>query len=133
MGTLSRAIIIGNLGADPEIRHTASGKTVAHLKLATNDNYIIQEGKKEEKTDWHDVSVFGPQSELCEKYLTKGRRIYVDGKLKSREWEDQNGSKRKSWEIIAQRILFLDGPKKNLESIDKVQSIIGETDEDIPF
>lgn len=106
---VNKAIIIGNLGADPELRYTQSGQAVANLRIATNERWTDKDGKPQEKTEWHKVVVWGRQAENCEKYLSKGRQVYVEGRLQTSEWEDKDGNKRWTTEIVAQSVQFLQG------------------------
>lgn len=107
MASVNKVIIIGNLGADPEVRVTGGGQSVATLNIATNERWIDKSGQKTERTEWHRVIVWGKQAELCKEYLTKGRPLYVEGRLQTREWTDKTGNKRYTTEIVAQRIQFL--------------------------
>ena len=106
---LNKAMIIGNLGADPEVRYTKSGEPVANLSVATNEKWTDKSGQKQERTEWHKVTVWGKQAESCEKYLTKGRRVYVEGRIQTRDWEDKDGNKRYTTEIVAHTVTFLGG------------------------
>ncbi len=112
MKSVNRVILMGNLGSDPDVRYTKEGKPVAVLSLATNEVYKTQEGEKKEVTDWHAVVVWGQQAEICKQYLMKGSLILVEGKMKSRLWQDKNGQKHKSVEILASSIKFLGKAKK---------------------
>ena len=115
MASLNKVIIIGNLGADPEVRFTGNGNPVANLRIATTERW--QGG---EKTEWHKVVVFGKQAETCKQYLTKGRQVYIEGRLQTRQWDDKDGNKRYTTEIVAVRVLFLgkvsDGPRPSASS-----------------
>ena len=102
MASLNKVTLIGNLGADPDVRSTGSGQTVANFSIATTEKW--QGG---EKTEWHRVVVFGKQADTCKEYLSKGRQIYVEGRLQTRQWDDKTGNKRYTTEVIAQRVLFL--------------------------
>jgi single-strand DNA-binding protein len=104
MASLNKVTLIGNLGADPEVRFTGSGQPVANFSIATTEKW--QGG---EKTEWHRVVVFGKQAENCKEYLSKGRQVYVEGRLQTRQWDDKTGNKRYTTEIIALRVLFLGG------------------------
>ena len=104
MASLNKVTLIGNLGQDPEVRFTGSGKAVANFSIATTEKW---DGG--EKTEWHKVVVWGKQAESCKEYLSKGRQIYVEGRLQTRQWEDKTGNKRYTTEVIAQRVLFLGG------------------------
>lgn len=105
---LNRVQIIGRLGRDVELRQTPSGQSVASFTVATDESYTSRDGQKVEQTEWHRVSVFGKQAELCGKFLGKGSLVYVEGKLRTRKWTDQSGQERSSTEINADRVQFLD-------------------------
>lgn len=102
MASLNKVILIGNLGADPDVRFTGSGNPVANFNIATTEKW--QGG---EKTEWHKVVVFGKQAETCKEYLSKGRQVYIEGRLQTRQWDDKDGNKRYTTEVVAQRVLFL--------------------------
>jgi single-strand DNA-binding protein len=107
---VNKAILVGNLGRDPEIRYLPSGQTVANFTLATSDSYTDRGGAKQERTDWHNIVVYGKQAELCGQYLKKGRQVYVEGRISNRQWDAKDGSgKRYRTEIVVQRIQFLGG------------------------
>ena len=109
MASVNKAIILGNLGQDPELRHTASGKAVTTLRIATNESWTDQSGERQEKTEWHSVVVWGRQAENCHKYLKKGRTAYIEGRLQTRKWQDKSGGDRYSTEIVADRVQFIGG------------------------
>ena len=90
MAGLNKAMVIGNLGKDPELRTTGSGKSVCNFSVATNESWKDASGEKQERTEWHRIVVWGPQAEACGKYLAKGRQVYVEGRIQSREWEDND-------------------------------------------
>ena len=100
MRSLNKVMLIGNLGADPEIRHTPSGQSVATLRMATNEVWKDREGTKQERTEWHRVVAWGRLAEIAREYLSKGRQIYVEGRLQTRQWQDQQGQTRYTTEII---------------------------------
>ena len=104
-------ILVGNLGQDPELRHTANGTAVANLSIATNESWKDKQGNKQEHTEWHHVVVWGPRAEACQKYLAKGRQVLVTGKLRTRSWE-KDGITRYRTEIMAADVQFLGGAKK---------------------
>lgn len=106
---VNKVILIGNLGADPELRYTQTGQAVANLRIATNERWTDKDGAQQERTEWHRVVVWGRQAENCEKYLSKGRQVYIEGKLQTRDWDDRDGNKRYSTEIVAQNVQFLSG------------------------
>ncbi len=105
---LNKAMIIGRLGRDPELRYTQSGVPLTTLNVATGETYIDREGKKNEVTEWHRVSVFQRQAENCVRYLRKGSLVYVEGSLQTRKWQDQQGQERSATVIRAMRVTFLD-------------------------
>ena len=106
MADVNKAILIGRLGADPELRTTTSGRPVASLRLATNEVWTDRDGKKQERTEWHRIVVWGPQAEQCAKYLTRGSLVYVEGRLQTREFE-RDGVTRQVTEINAAQVSFL--------------------------
>lgn len=105
---LNKVMIIGRLGADPELRYTQSGQATCSLRVATDESYTDKDGNRVERTEWHRVAVFGKTAENCNQYLGKGSLVYVEGKLLTRKWQDQNGQERYTTEIRAERVLFLD-------------------------
>jgi len=107
-GTLNKVMIIGNLGADPEIRTTQGGQMVATLSIATTETFNNREGQRQEKTEWHRVVLWGKTAELAERYLRKGRKVYIEGRIQTRSWDDANGQKKYSTEIVANQMTFLD-------------------------
>jgi single-strand DNA-binding protein len=109
MASLNRVLIIGNLGQDPEIRHTQNQTAVCTLSIATTDVRMGQDGQRQEFTEWHRVVVWNKQAENCAKYLTKGRPVFVEGRLQTRSWEDKTGQKRYTTEIVASNVQFLGG------------------------
>lgn len=111
MAGVNKAILVGNLGRDPELRYTQNGQAVANFTLATSENWTDKGGEKIERTEWHRIVVWGKLGELCAQYLAKGRTAYVEGRIQTREWEDKDGNKRHTTEINAQTVQFLGGPK----------------------
>lgn len=105
--SLNKVILIGNLGADPEVRSTSNGSRVATLSLATGRQWKNQSGEKQEKTEWHSVVFFGRQAEIAGEYLKKGRQVYVEGRLQTRKWQDKEGQDRYTTEIVADRMQML--------------------------
>jgi single-strand DNA-binding protein len=108
MASVNRVILVGNLGRDPELRYTAGGQPVASFSIATNERWNDREGKTQERTEWHRIVVWGKQGENCANYLQKGRTVYIEGRLQTREWEDKEGQKRQTTEVVAQTVQFLD-------------------------
>ncbi len=112
MAGVNKVILIGNLGRDPELRYTQNGQAVANFTLATTENWNDRgSGERVERTEWHRIVVWGRSGENCAKYLAKGRTVYVEGRLQTREWEDREGQKRRTTEINAQTVQFLGGPR----------------------
>jgi single-strand DNA-binding protein len=108
MASLNKIMLIGNVGSDPEMRYTPNGKAVTSFRMATNYRYVGSDGERREETEWFRVSVWGRQAESCNQFLAKGRRVYVEGRLQSRNWEGQDGQMRTSLEVSANRVIFLD-------------------------
>ena len=104
---VNKVTIIGNLGADPDVRQTNSGSTVCELRVATEEKWKDKNGELHEHTEWHRVQVWGKQAEACGKYLTKGKKVYVEGSIRTRTWDDADGNTRYMTEIRANKVLFL--------------------------
>jgi len=111
MASVNKVILIGNLGRDPELRYTPSGQPVANFTLATTDNYTSKAGDREERTEWHRIVAWGKTAELCAQYLSKGRSVYIEGRLQTREWENKEGQKQRTTEVVANTVQFLGPPK----------------------
>ncbi|MEJ2716662.1 MAG: single-stranded DNA-binding protein [Deltaproteobacteria bacterium] len=107
--SLNKVLLLGNLGRDPEVRYTSSGKAVASFTLATSQRWKDQDGNEQERTEWHRVVAWGRLGEICGEFLSKGRQIFVEGRIQSREWEDQDGNRRTTVEIIANDMIMLGG------------------------
>src|SRR5262245_13108099 len=105
--SLNKVLIIGNLGKDPEVRFTPGGRAVARFPVATSEVWSDQEGQRQERTEWHNVVVWGKQAETCGQYLSKGRQVFLEGSIRSRQYDDKDGNKRYITEVIAQRVQFL--------------------------
>lgn len=103
-------IVLGNLGSDPELKHTANNQAVCNLSLACNEVWKDKQGQKQERTEWIRCVVWGAQAENCGKYLTKGQQVYVEGRLQTRSYEDKEGIKRSATEVMAARVVFLGKP-----------------------
>ena len=108
MASLNKIMLIGNVGSDPEMRYSPNGKAVTSFRMATNYRYAGSDGERKEETEWFRVSVWGRQAESCNQFLSKGKRIYVEGRLRSSSWEGQDGQMRTSLEVSANRVIFLD-------------------------
>ncbi len=135
MVSINRMTVIGNLGSEPEMRFTPSGRPVTSFRIATNWRYTTAEGERKEETEWFSVVAWGKLAEQCNQFLTKGRLVYVEGRLRLRTWEGQDGQKRARNEIIADRVKFLDrqgAPATGEIKAEEVET--GEVEpDDIPF
>jgi len=109
MGSVNKVILVGNLGRDAELRYTPGGAAVATLNLATTEVWNDKGGQRQEKTEWHRIVLWGKQAESLQEYLVKGKQIYVEGRLQTRQWDDKDGNKRYTTEIKADRITLLGG------------------------
>jgi len=116
MASWSKTTILGNLGADPDVRRLDNGNVVATLSVATSEKWKDKDGNQQEKTEWHRVSVWNKTAELCEKYLSKGRQVLVEGQNETRKWQDKDGVDRYTTEIKAHRVVFLGGDGKREDS-----------------
>ena len=135
MVSVNRMIIIGNLGSEPEMRFTPNGRPVTSFNVATNWRYTTADGERREETEWFTVVTWGRLAEQCNQFLTKGRLVYVEGRLRTHTWEGQDGQKHYRTEIIANRVTFLD--RQALASLPEEkgeEAEVGELEpEDIPF
>ena len=141
MGSVNKVILVGNLGRDVEIRYTSSGTAVATLSLATTDVWTDKGGQRQEKTEWHRVVIWGKTAETLQEYLLKGRQIYVEGRLQTRQWDDRDGNKRYTTETRADRVVLLGGRNASGNTRDDEQQEqpseshepAALTEDDIPF
>lgn len=144
MASVNKVILVGNLGGDPEIRFLPSGQPVANFNIATSERWTGKDGNPGERTEWHRIVVFGKQAENCKEYLKKGRQVYIEGRLQTREWNDKEGKKRNTTEIIAQVVQFLGTgtgggrsreaePPPVISEEEAKPSPLGNSDDDIPF
>jgi single-strand DNA-binding protein len=109
-GSLNKVMLIGNLGADPEVRNTPNGSMVANFRVACTESWKDQSGQKQERTEWVTIVAWRQQAEIAQRYLRKGSKVYVEGKLQTRQWEDKNGGgKRYATEVLCDRFMMLDG------------------------
>lgn len=154
---VNKAIIVGRLGRDPEIRYTSSGTPVASFSIATDEKWTGQDGTRQSKTEWHNIVAWTRLAEICEQYLKKGKLVYIEGRIQTREWDDKDGNKRRTTEIVASTMQMLSprgedaqGYGESLSSTRKAESgsknqnsqqAVNEgpasdldlTDDDIPF
>ena len=144
--SLNKALLIGHLGKDPEIRYTADGSPVANFSLATNEVWTDKNGTRQERTEWHNIVAWSKLADLAKRYLTKGRQVYVEGRIRTREWDDREGNKRRTTEIVASALVLLGSRAEGQEAAAApvaVQRTAAEgepvladaaiTDDDIPF
>ena len=142
--SVNKVMLIGNLGKDPEVRFTANGRAMARFPIATSEVWVDAEGHRQERTEWHNIVVWGKQGETCGQYLAKGRQVYVEGSIRSHSYDDKSGNKRYVTEIVAQRVRFLGGggggrmapeaPEAEGQADDSpVGGDAPPTDDDIPF
>lgn len=115
MAGVNKVILIGNLGADPEIRYLSNGTAVANFRIATTENRINRSGEKVSFTEWHRIVAFGRLAEICKDYLNKGKQVYIEGRLRTRQWEDKNGNRRSTTEVIALQMQMLGPPGTTVE------------------
>ncbi len=137
---VNKVILVGNLGKDPEVRFTPNGKALAKFPVATSERWTDQDGNKQERTEWHNVVVWGKQAETCGQYLAKGRQVFVEGSIRTRQYDDKDGNKRYMTEIVARDVRFLGGGggSGGRATHDAGLSVPpgedpGPTDDDIPF
>lgn len=139
---INKAIIIGNLGADPEIRYTQSGTQVATFSVATTEKWKGQDGQLQENTEWHRIVAWARLAEICGEYLNKGSRVYIEGRIQTRKWQDQNGNDKWTTEIIAREMKMLSSRGSSSgdnfggsqeDSFPEPPPGYGGTGEDVPF
>ena len=138
MASVNKAILVGNLGADPELRYTPSGTAVANFNLATREQWTNKEGEKTERTEWHKIVAWGRLGEICGEYLHKGSQVYIEGRIQTRSWEDREGNKRYTTEVVASTMQMLGSPARTGKAQTEEESFPSEEpvsipDDDIPF
>jgi single-strand DNA-binding protein len=111
--SVNKVILLGRLGQDPELKYTPGGAAVCNFSMATTESWTDKQGQKQEKTEWHRIVVWGKLAELCNQYLSKGRQAFVEGRLQTRSWDDKDGSKRYTTEILANTVQFIGGATAN--------------------
>ena len=114
--SLNKAMVLGRLGQDPELKYTPNGTAVCNFSVATSENWNDKSGQKQERTEWHRVVVWGKLAELCNQYLAKGRQAFLEGRIQTRSWDDKNGQKRYTTEIVAQTVQFIGGPSDKAQA-----------------
>lgn len=115
MSGVNKVILIGRLGADPEVRYTPGGAAVANFRMATSENWT-KDGEKQERTEWHKIVAFGKLGEICGEYLVKGKQVYIEGRIQTRSWEDKDGNKRWMTEIVASSMQMLGSPGEGVNA-----------------
>jgi single-strand DNA-binding protein len=144
MASVNKVILIGNLGRDPEVRYTPSGTAVANFTLATTENWTNKDGEKQSHTEWHRIVAWRRLGEICGEYLSKGKQVYIEGRIRTNEWEDQEGNKRRTTEIEALNMQMLGSraqseprqsePRQDESSgPESATASGGPTEDDIPF
>jgi single-strand DNA-binding protein len=140
MAGVNKVILIGNLGADPEVKYLSNGTTVANFRMATTENRVNRtSGEKTTITEWHRVVAFGRLAEICGEYLNKGKQVYVEGRIRTRSWEDKNGNRRSTTEIVATQMQMLGTPgavtggPTDVEREEAVDQDVPGPDDDVPF
>lgn len=130
MSGVNKVILVGNLGQDPEMRHTSGGTAVVNMSIATSRKWTTKSGEQKEDTQWHRVIIWGKQGENCDKYLAKGKQVYIEGRLQTRQWEDKEGQKRWTTEVVAEQVVFLSGVGSSNTGRDEPPPV---DDDDVPF
>jgi len=146
MSGVNKVILVGHLGANPEVRYTAGGQPVANLRIATTERWVNKNGEKSEQTEWHRVVAWGKLAEICGQYLQKGKQVYIEGKIRTRQWQDQQGQKRYSTEVVASNMVMLGRAGDRSEMVDEPVTVPADdfgasqnpdldpaNDDDLPF
>jgi single-strand DNA-binding protein len=142
MAGVNKVILVGNLGKDPEVRHLENGASVANFPIATTESYKDRNGNRQETTEWHNIVLWRGLADIAEKYLRKGNQVYIEGKLRTRSWEDKEGNTRYTTEVIGDNLTMLGGrPSESSESpsmkseapSNKAKTAVEEDDDDLPF
>ena len=134
MAGLNKVMLIGNLGADPEMRYTADGNALTSFRVAASRNYTTPDGERREETEWFSIVAWRKLAEQCSQFLQKGRRVYVEGRLRTRSWDTPEGQKRYRTEVVADKVLFLDRPGgAPLPEEEEMAPVASEAAEEIPF
>ena len=126
--SVNKVILLGRLGQDPELKHTPNGAAVCNFTVATSEKYVDKQGAKQEKTEWHRVVVWSKLAELCGQYLAKGRQAYIEGKLVTRSWDDKDGNKKYTTEVVASSVQFIGGQAESNEALKKADDAKSQPD-----
>ena len=145
-GSVNKVILVGRLGKDPEVKYTPSGASVAKFTMATDEVFKDRSGEQQRRTEWHTIVAWNKLAEICGQYLTKGKQVYIEGSIRSRQWEDQSGGKRTAYEIVAREMKMLGSKADSERSIPAREPAPAEpesspeppstteiSDDDIPF
>ncbi|MBI4482469.1 MAG: single-stranded DNA-binding protein [Acidobacteria bacterium] len=138
---VNKVILVGRLGRDPELRYTPGGSPVANFSVATNEVWTDKNGQRQERTEWHNIVAWNKLAEICSQYLVKGRLVYIEGRLQTREWDDKDGNKRRTTEVVANNMQILEPKGEARASAVTAPAAAGSappsdveiTNEDIPF
>ena len=143
---VNKAILVGRLGRDPEVRYTSTGTPVANFSLATDESWTDKNGERQRRTEWHQIVVWSRLAEICERYLRKGRLVFIEGTIQTREWEDRDGNRRRTTEIVARNMQMLGSRSDEMGMGSTAQRPVARapepaqpsqeveiTDDDIPF
>ena len=130
MSSVNRVTLLGNIGKDPEVRETKSGN-IANLTMATSERYTDKSGQKQEKTEWHNLVVFGKLADIVAKYVKKGDKLYVEGSITTRKWEDKEGNTRYTTEVKVRDLTMLGSGEK--KATQPAAAAVGEYEDDLPF
>ncbi len=134
MKSLNKVQLIGHLGKNPEVRYTSNGSAVANFSMATNEVWTGKDGQKNERAEWHNIVAWGKLGEICGEYLSKGKQVYIEGRLTTRSWEDRDGNKRYTTEVRADNMIMLGGPGSNSDAVESQPSNEPSSiEDDIPF
>lgn len=135
MAGVNKVILVGNLGKDPEVRHLDNGRAVANFPIATSETYKNKQGERVTNTEWHNIVLWTPLAEIAEKFLKKGGQVYIEGKLTTRSWDDQDGNKRYTTEVVGRELTLLGSRPEggNNMSESPVSSIPEDDTDDLPF
>ena len=138
MASVNKVILLGNLGSEPELKYTPSGKAVANFSLATSEQWTKKDGEKNEKTEWHRIVAWDRLGEICGEYLHKGKQVYIEGRIQTRAWEDREGNKRYTTEIVAHTMKMLGASDRGGKATSPEERFPNEEpvsipEDDIPF
>ena len=141
MSGVNKVILVGNLGSDPTMRYTSGGTAVANFNIATSETFKNKSGEKETRTEWHRVIAWARLAEICNEYLKKGKQVYIEGRLQTRSWDDKDGNKKYTTEVVANNMVMLGRagetgdvpPPQDMPETESVSQAAGGDDDDLPF